>query len=48
MDIKIPDAIASKIDTDHIIEREDGLIVCFLKECAEPGMDRAMNLLSLC
>ena len=45
MDFKIPDAILNKIDTDHIIEREDGLIVCFLKECEEPGMYKAMKLL---
>ena len=45
MDIKIPEIIADKIDHDHIIEREDGLIVCFLKECDDPGMGKAMKLL---
>ena len=31
---------------EHIIEKEDGTVVCFLKSCKEPGLKRAKDLLT--
>ncbi len=44
--MRIPDSIKDRIDMEHIIEKEDGTVVCFLKSCKEPGLKRAKDLLT--
>ena len=45
--MRIPDSIKDRIDMEHIIEKEDGTVVCFVKSCKEPGLKKERKICSL-